>query len=208
MPTLERTPISTTLVVAGWNNPTRAYAFNNSYANSTTNNAEQTYGYQSFSPRPLSGQETIDKVFVKLEYYYLLTGVNVGDNTTLTFSIKVYDGTSWTTYQITKAIFACTTANDESFTDTIGDNSNSTLYIDVTSKINTMVKLNNVQTRLLTTLTADAGLTPNIYVDAISIVVCCHTLAGVMATGKQATTKYSSPQAKRALRTVEKYLTS
>jgi len=206
MPYREHTPISTTLVVAGWNNPTRCYRFNNSYANSTTNNAEQTYDYHPYSPSPLGGQEILDRVFVKLEYYYLITGVNVGDDATLTFSIKVYDGSSWTTYQVTKATFALTTANDESFTDTIGDNSNSTLYIDVTSKLDTMTKLNNAQTRLLTTLTADAGLTPEVYVDAISIVACYHQPAGVMVQRGNATTKYSHPKAKRALQSVEAYL--
>jgi hypothetical protein len=207
LPVIEHLPVSTTVVAAGWNNPTRCYLFNNTYANSTTNNAEQTYDYNAFSPRPLGGQEVLDKVFVKLEYYYLLTGVAVGDDATLTFSVKVYDGSSWTTYQITKNTFACTTVSDESFTDTIGDNSNSTMYLDVTGKLNTMAKLNSAQTRLLTTLTADAGLTPNVYVDAVSLVACYHTPYSVMATRGTATTRRSYPKAKRALQTVEDYLT-
>ena len=204
MPSLERLPISTTQVVAGWTNPTRCYIFNNSYANSTTNLAEQTYDYLPL----LTGAEVIDKVFVKLEYYYLLTGVNLGDDATITFSIKVYDGSTWTTYQVSANTFALSTANDESFTHTIGDNSNSTIYIDVTSKLDTLAKLNSAQTRLLTALTADAGLTPNVYVDAISILAVYHSEVGIMPSRGAATTRRSRPRVKKALDSVEQYLTS
>lgn len=207
MPVFQRVPTSTAVVAAGWVNPTNAYAFDNTYAYSETNLAEQSFDYRSFA-QALGGTETIDKVFVRLKWNYKLTGINVGDDATVTFSIKVYDGSTWTTYQVTAATFSCTTANDESFTDTDGDNSNSIVFIDVSTVLNTHTKLNSAQTRLLTTITADAGLTPRISVDAITLLVCYHIEAGVMYTGEPATTKYSNPKARKALQTVEAYLTS
>jgi len=207
MPVFERVPTSTAVVAAGWVNPTNAYAFDNNYAYSETNNAEQSYDYKSFL-QALGGTETIDKVFVRFKWIYKLTGVATGDDATVTFSIKVYDGSTWTTYQVAAATFNCTTFNDEDFTDTDGDNSNSIVFIDVTSILNTHAKLNSAQTRLLTTLTADAGLTLRISVDCISLLVCYHIKAGAMYTGETAITKHSSPLARKALQIVEAYLTS
>lgn len=204
MPVFERVPTSTAVVVAGWASPTNAYKFDNAYTTSQTNLAEQSYDYRPFS-QALGGTETIDKVFVKIKWYYRLQGILTGDDATITFNIKVYDGSTWTTYQITAATFNCTTANDESFTDTDGDNSNSTVFIDVTSVLNTHAKLNSAQTRLHTTLTADAGLTPRISVDCISLLVCYHIKAGIFPRDVAAT-KHTSPNARKALQTVEAYL--
>jgi len=206
MPVAERAPISTTVVAAGWNNPTRCYNFDNNYADSTTNNAEQTFDYKAFSPTILGGQETLDKVFVKIKWYYKLTGLLTGDDCNITFTVKVYDGSSWTSYTVGYSVFNCTTANDESFTDTAGSNSIQTQFIDVTSTLNTLAKLNSAQTRLLTTLTADAGLTPQILVDAINIVACYHMKAGIMAPGKSVIRKHDYPQARKAFRAVSAYL--
>ncbi len=174
-------------------NTTNAYTFNNSYASSTTHNAEQQYDYPNFSPSNLGGNEVLDKVFVKLKWYYKLTGVTAGDDANITFTVKVYDGSSWTSYTVGYAVFACTTANDESFTDTAGSNNIQTVFIDVTGKLGTMAKLNLAATRLVTTLTADAGLTPQIYVDAISVLACYHRPYGVMATRGAAQTKRELP---------------
>jgi len=206
MPVFERVPTSTTVVVAGWQNPTNAYAFNNSYTHSETNNAEQAYAYRSFL-QALGGTETLDKVFIRFKWFYKLTGVLTGDAATVTFSIKVYDGASWTTFQVTAAVFACTPINDESFTDTDGDNNNSSVLLDVTNILNTHAKLESAQTRLLTVITNDAGLTPHISVDCVSILVCYHVKAGIIPH-EVAVTKHTGSKARVALDAVETFLTS
>lgn len=202
MPFLELQPINTTVVAAGWSDPTNAYLYNNSFAYSETNNAEQSYDYANF----FRGNQVIDKVFVKLEFIVKQTTVLTGDNATCTFSIKVYDGSSWTTYQVTKYVYACTTGNAESFTCTDGDNSNSTVAIDVTSKLNTIAKLNSAQTRLLTAITVDAGVTMRVSVDCISILVCYHIEGGAYPTAKAVTRKDLDRKEYRAVESVSKYL--
>jgi hypothetical protein len=200
MPYLELRPTSTAVVAAGWNNPTNAYTYNNTYADSSTDTAEQSYDYGTF----LSGVEVLDKVFVKLKYNTVLAAVLGGDNATLTFSVKVYDGSAWTTFQVTALVYACTTINGESFTSTDGDNSNNTISIDVTSVLNTLDKLNSAQTALLTAITADAGLTCTVNVDCVSILACYHTTADVFAG--QAKTVNDNRNTREALKKVEQYL--
>lgn len=189
-----------TYVIGGWVNPTNAYTQNNLYATCTTDAGEQSYDYPSF----FSGNEAIDKVFVKLKYTYLITGAVAGAAATCLFSVKVYDGSSWTTYQVSNNIFATDTANN-ALTDTIGDNSNSTVLIDVTSTIDTIAKLNSIQTALLTAITADAGLTPQVKVDLASILVTYHIEGGAYPTGTAQTTR-SYPKTKKALDAVDQIL--
>ena len=184
MPFLELPPISTAVVAAGWQDPTNAYAFDNSYAYSETSTAEQSYDYQA----ALTGSEVIDKVFARIKYIPKLTGVLTGDDATLTFTLKVYDGSTWTNFQVAKLVYAVTTASDESLTVTVGDNSNSSVSVDVTSVLSTLAKLNSAQTALLTTITADAGLTVRVSVDCVSLLVLYHTVGDVFV-GKHASTR-------------------
>ncbi len=201
MPYQEQFPVSTAIVTAGWNNPTRIYIEDNSYATSSTDTAEQSYDYNPFD----IGSGILDKVFVKIKYYSLLTIVNTGDTGSITFIIRVYDGTTWTNYQVTALTYACTTANDESLTSQDGDNSNNEVAIDVTSIINTVNKLQNIQTALLTNITTEAGVTPSIAVDSMSILVCYHSSDAVYSTGTAKTRKELMKESK-ALSAVTKFL--
>ncbi len=202
MPTLERFPISTAVVVAGWANPTNAYTVDNSYTTTSTNNAEQSYDYNEF----LTGVEEIDKVVILIKYIYRIDGLNSGANATCTFSIKVYDGSSWTTYQVIATSYAAPAlALAETLTDTFGNNSNSVVAIDVTSIINTLAKLNAVQTALLAVFTADAGLTPQVQVDCVGVLVCYH-VKGDVFIGAAKTQRDLDTKEHRALKAVNKYL--
>jgi len=204
MPISTRFATATAVVAAGWTDPTYAMRFDNSYAYSETNNAEQTYSGYNLN---LTGTETLDKVFARIKYTSKVTTVLQGDDSTSTMTLRVYNGSTWQNYQITKQVFSVSTIpNAESLTDTVGDNSNSDTYIDITSFINTKAKLANVQFRLLYTVTADAGITVRWSVDGISLLACYHTIAGVMARGR-ATTKYTNPTATKALQAVNEFLT-
>ncbi len=205
MPFAEAYPISTAVVAAGWANPTNAYSVNNSYATTSTNLAEQSYDYNPI----LKGVEVIDKVFVRVKYTMAVATVLGGDNATLTFSVKVYDGSSWTTYQVTALTYACTTVNGESFTSTDGDNSNSVVAVDCTAALNTLEKLNSAQTALLAAVTSEAGVTVTLSVDCISLLVCYHTQGDVYAGAAKTRRNPNDPEPKeyRALKAVRNYLT-
>ncbi len=191
-----------TYIIGGWVNPTNAYVYDNTYTSATTNNAEQSYDYGGF----LSGVEVIDKVFVKVKYNTVLAAVLGGDNATVTFSVKIYDGSTWTTYQVTALVYACTTINGESFSSTDGDNSNSIIAIDCTNVLNTLDKLNSAQTALHTAITVEAGLTLTVNVDCVSLLVCYHTNAEVFAG--QAKTQRDNKSTREALKKLEQYLVS
>ena len=149
MPTIEKAPTSTTIIVAGWIDPTNAYAFDNAFTYSETDTAEQEYNGYSALPNILQGVEVIDKVYARLKWKTLLTNDTIGDTATATCTLRVYDGSTWQNYQVTAKSYTCTTINDESFTDSEGDDTNTTVNIDVTAHINTLNKWNNAKTRLL-----------------------------------------------------------
>lgn len=205
MPTWETHATSTTAIAAGWTNPTNAYVFDGSYAYSETDDAEQEYTGYKF---PLGGVEIIDKVFIKLKDLRNLTTIVQGDAASFEGSIKVYDGSSWTTYQITADDFAVSTANDESLTYQSGDASNNIYYIDVTSALNTVAKLKNAKTRLLFNISATAvGITVRWSIDAITILVCYSYSYTVPATRGSAQTKRDLPTKEvQALKNVSNYL--
>ncbi len=153
MPAKELPPSSTTLIAAGWTDPTNGYLFDDAYTYSETDNAEQEYdGYGT-----VYGE--IDKVFVKLKSKTRVTTVVQGDTATATCTLKVYNGTSWATYQVSAVDFAVSTANDESLVDSHGDNSNAVIYIDVTNHVDSTTKLENAKTRLLSAITETKLLT-------------------------------------------------
>ncbi len=156
MPTIQKYPVTTTLIVAGWTNPTNAYVFDNAYAYSETDAAEQEYdGYGIL----LTGVEVIDKVCVLIKSKTTLTSDVTGDTATATCTLRVYDGSSWQNYQVTAKAYSCTTINDESFTVTEGDDSNATILIDVTSHVSTLDELKNAKTRLLFAVTETKTIT-------------------------------------------------
>ena len=189
-----------TYLLGGWVNPTDAYTFNNTFAYSETDTAEQEYAYSNF----LTGNEIIDKVFVRIKWKSTITGVNTGDTAAGTCSIKVYDGSTWATYQVTAQDYAVSTISDESLVISEGDNTNTSALIDVTSHIGSLAELNSAKTRLLFVATEDAGLTLRWSVDAVSILVCYHIVGGVYAS--RAVTKQDNPRSREALNAVKKFL--
>lgn len=199
MPSYEAAPNSRTLISAGWTNPANAYLFNGSYTYSETDNAEEEYDGYNF---PLTGNEVIDRVFVKIKDQRKVTTVVQGDGSGHEGYIRVYNGSAWTNYQVTADDFAVTTANDESLTSQSGDASNSQHLIDVTATIDTVAKLQNTKTRLLhnISLTA-AGITQRWSIDAITMLVCYSYSDSVPATGK-ATTKKEKPKELKTIKQV------
>lgn len=209
MPTIEAFPTGTAVVVAGWTNPEYAYRTDNTYATSSTDTAEQAYTGFANPFKALGGAETIDKVFVKIKHYiaYTKAPAGTGDSATATASIKVYDGSSWTTYQITALTYTNNEpATDEDHTAQVGNNSNPVLHIDVTTVLNTIAKLQASSLRLLFAVTGSNGVTVTWSVDSVSLIVCYGIVAGIPT--REATTQYTSPKAKKALAAVEAYLTS
>ena len=206
MPFIEKFPASTSVVTAGWTNPTNAYTFNNSLTYTETNTACQQYDGYSI---PLTGNEVIDKVLVRLKTKTSLTTVAVGDTAVSYCNIQVYDGSTWTEYQIMAHDYTCTTANDESFSISEGDNTNADILIDVTSIIDTLAKLQAFKTRLYFAVNPAAGVTIRWSIDCISVIVCYHVVGGVMATPPRnsAITKQSmNPRVKKALLNVKNAL--
>lgn len=159
MPIIEKRPTSTTVVVAGWIDPTNVYAFDNAFAYSETNLAEQEYDGYSALPNILQGVEVIDKVYARLKWKTLLTNDTIGDTASATCTLRIYDGSTWQNYQVTAKSYTCTTTNDESFTDSEGDDTNIATNIDVTSHINTLNKWNSAKTRLLFAVTETKQIT-------------------------------------------------
>lgn len=161
--------------------------FDGTYAYSETDDAEQEYDGYKF---PLGGVEILDKVFVKIKDLRNLTTVVQGDTAGFEGTVRVYDGSSWTNYQVTADDFAVSTGNDESLTYQSGDASNSIYYIDVTSTLSTIAKLKNSKLRLLFNISATAaGITLRWSVDAATILVCYSYSDSVPVTRGSATTK-------------------
>lgn len=205
MPVYEAPPTSTTVIAAGWDTPTNGYAFNGSYTYSETDDAEQEYDGYTF---PLQGAEVIDKVFVKIKDLRNVTTVAQGDAASFEGSVKVYDGSSWTTYQVTADDFAVSTANDEDLTNQSGDASNTIYFLDVTSTLNTVAKLNSAKTRILFNISATAaGITLRWSVDAITLLVCYHTVGDVFIGASSATTRQDAKKREHlAVKRVADYL--
>ena len=74
---IEKFPTSTTEIVAGWANPTNAYARDTAYATSSTDGAIQEYSGFGFN---FYADDTIEGVWVKTKYYLNGTG-NIGSPT-------------------------------------------------------------------------------------------------------------------------------
>ncbi len=203
MPAFERTPTSTTVVAAGWTNPTNAYILDNTYASTSTTTAEQSYSGYGFS-HPMVGTETIDKVFVKIKHYITIAKTGADDATEVTCTLRVYNGSTWQNYQITNLVYAnATPLTDEQPTVTVGDTSAEACSIDVTSFLNTLTKIAKAQTALLfTVVTAGAGVTVTWYVDAVTLLLCCSPTGGGFAT----TTRTYPQKTRKALDTVEQVL--
>ena len=155
MPVIEKGAQSTSVVAAGWVTPENAFRFDNAFAYSETDLAEQEYDYGAF----LKGNEVIDKVFARLKWKSLLTSLTTGDTATVTCTLRVYDGSTWQNYQVTAKSYNCTTINDESFTDSEGDDTNNLALVDVTAHIGTHDKLNSAKTRLLFAVTETKQIT-------------------------------------------------
>jgi len=203
MPVLEKYPSATSAVVAGWTNPTNAYAFDNTYAYSETTTAEQEYsGYGNF----LTGVEVIDKVFIHLKWKSTITTVNQGDTATGTCTIRVYDGATWQNYQVTAQDLAVSTANDESFVATEGNDTNTATFIDVTPHVTTLTELNSIITRLLFATTFAAGATVRWSVDAVSILVCYHIQGNLYPTGTATTKRDLEGKLYKSVQAVHDYL--
>src|SRR3990167_9610172 len=103
MPTTERGATSTTVITAGWTNPNNAFRFDDSYASTSTDTAEQEY--DGFNLK-LGGQEIIDKVFAKIEHYISMVKAAAGDSAEVTCTLQVYDGSTWQNYQITNLVYS------------------------------------------------------------------------------------------------------
>ena len=112
MAVAQKYPTGSTVIVAGWTNPSDAYTFNNTYAYSETDNAEQEYNGYGLN---VAGNEVIDKVYAVLKWKTLVTVDTTGDSATGTCTLRVYDGSTWQNYQVTAQAYNCTTINDESF---------------------------------------------------------------------------------------------
>ena len=202
MPTKEQSPTGTSVVAAGWTDPTNAYVFDGAQTVATADNAEQEYTGLGIT---LGGNETIDKVFVKIKYRTTIATLIQGDAATFEGYIKVYDGSAWNTITVITTVYSCTTANDETLSFLGGDITNDpTVYIDVTSYLDTKAKLASAVLRLLFNITATAaGETLAWRVDGIALLVCYST----GSAGSLAVTKYTYPQkAKTAINAVEKAL--
>ena len=180
MPFYEAPPTSRTQIAAGWVDPLNGYAFDVAYTYAETDNAEEEYDGYTF---PLTGNEVIDKVFIKIHERRKVTTVIQGDSASWRGIIRVYDGSSWTNYQVTEDAFDVTTANDESLTSESGNALNSQCLIDVTATIDTVAKLHAAKTRLLfMILGTAAGITLRWSVDAITMIVCYSYSDSVPAT--------------------------
>ena len=77
MPYYEAPPTSRTQIAAGWVNPLNGYAFDVAYTYAETDNAEEEYDGYTF---PLTGNEVIDKVFIKIHERRKVTTVIQGDS--------------------------------------------------------------------------------------------------------------------------------
>ena len=108
MPVIEKGAQSTSVVAAGWTDPTNAFRFDDSLAYTETDNAEQEYA--GFGIK-LAGTETIDKVFVKVKHTTKVTTIAVATAATFICYIKVYNGSTWQTYQVTSESYTRSTPN-------------------------------------------------------------------------------------------------
>jgi len=72
MPTEKRSPTATAVEVANWNDPTKAYASDNTYAYSDTKGSMQDYYNYGFD---IPAGSTINSVKVKVEHYESTTNV-------------------------------------------------------------------------------------------------------------------------------------
>jgi len=202
MPATECLPTSTSVIVAGWTNPTNAYLFDNAFAYSETTTAEQEYaGYYGMP----AGTEIIDKVFIRLKWKSTITTLNQGDTATAVSTVKVYNGSTWQSYQVTTQVLAVSTANDESFVATAGDDTNESTLIDVTTFIDTLAKLAAIKTRLLFTVAVAAGVTVRWSVDAVSVLICYHVEGGPFI-GVATTKRDLNKKEYRAIGAVAEYL--
>ena len=172
-----------TFYLGAWINPEDAYSFNNTYTYSETDTAEQEYDGYIFD---IAGNEVIDKVYAVLKWTSRVTTVVQGDTASFVCSIKIYNGSTWQTYQVTAEAFDVSTANDESLVCTSGNTSDSETAIDITAFLDTPTKINSAKTRLLFSIVATAaGITLRWSVDSISLLVCHHPVGGVLATMKR-----------------------
>lgn len=156
MPVIERNPTVTTVIVAGWQDPTNAYAFDNAFAYTETDVSNQEYSGYGVG---LSGVEEIDKVLIRLKWKTTVTAVISGDTATTTCTLRVYNGSTWQDYQVTAQDYACSTVNDESFVLSEGDNSNASALVDVTGHVDTLAKLQSIKTQLLSAITETKTIT-------------------------------------------------
>lgn len=84
MPTEQKSPTTTTVVVAGWNNPANAYSSDDQRASSSQDGAIQEYNGYGFS---VPSDQIINQVIVKVEGYLGANRDNV--------YVSIYDGASW-----------------------------------------------------------------------------------------------------------------
>ncbi len=170
---MQKYPSTTTLIAAGWTDPTNGYTFNNQLTYAETDLAEQEYDGYGFDVTQI-GTGTIDKVLALIKYTTSLTKIGAGDSSTVICYIRIYNGSSWQNYQVTSETYVNNTPLvDEQPTITTGDTSNAIVAIDVTSFLDTLAKISSAKARLLFNITAtSAGVTPRWSVDCISLIVC------------------------------------
>ena len=114
-------PSSTNTIVSGWNYPSRAYSSDDNRTYTSSDDAEQEYGYAINIP----SNAIIEKVYVGIEAYTTSIG---GED----LYVKIYDGSSW--YQKQASDYS-----DETM-----------IWMDFTDSTNwTPEKVNQIKTRIL-----------------------------------------------------------
>jgi hypothetical protein len=189
-----------------WVAPTNAYSDNGSLAYAETDLAEQEYDGYTFPG--IEGSETIDKIFVRLQEIRSVTSVLQGDNSASVSYVKVYDGSTWNSYQVSGDVFAVTTVNDESLTSLSGNAANSTHAVDVTAFINNAAKLKDIKVRLLfDVVSASVGITIKWSVDFVSVLVCYHYSDSIpVSRGAAKTRKQVNTEALETLQVLKETL--
>ena len=126
MPTEIKSPTTTLVVIAGWLNPTYAYASDNLRTSSATDAAQQEYAGYGFA---IPAENTINQVLVKIECYST-------DPTNESLALRTWDSAIWQSIAIpmttTEAIY----------------------QTDVSASVNTPAKVNALKTQIILTVAA------------------------------------------------------
>jgi len=130
-------PTTTTVIVAGWTNPTNAYAEDGVNAYSSTDGAEQKYGGWNFTTNDIPDGSTITKVEIGCKHY----------------EVDPSDYYQYTSLKYVRSIGLSVTLSLEKRSSLTWD------YWDITSYESSwdLTKLNNADVRIICTLVSASG---------------------------------------------------